>query len=270
MSFAPIIPAPGIAGWRFLSRTLDSQQAVHARNPAAQRDEAYLRDRIGTIRTPADLVSDRRMFRIALTAFGLGEDINSRAFVRRVLESDLGDRRSLANRLADKRYLDMATVFAFGDPAGPATQSSGFADAILGRFRAMRFEEAVGESNESMRLVLSLQRELPRIATGALSEDARWFTVLGNRTLRTVFETAFGLPRQFATLDLDRQVGVLKSRVSRLTGSSEIAQFSDPVRLDRLVTRFLTASQLSESAPSSSTAIALSLMQTASMRRPTP
>lgn len=263
MAFQPVIGQGGLPGWRLLERTLDRQMTAHAANPASLRDEAYFRERATMLRAPDDLVSDRRLLRIALTAFGLADDLNNRVFIRRVLESDLGDRRSLANRLADKRYLEFASAFRFKDPEGPATQRAGFADGLLQRFRDLRFEEAVGSQNDSMRLALALRRDLQRIATQPVSEDARWFSVLGSRTLRVVFEQAFGLPREFATLDLDRQVTILRARVRGLTGSSEIAQFAEAGRIDRLVTRFLTMAQVSQMRQNSATSIALGILQSA-------
>lgn len=263
MSFAPVIPTTGLAGWRFLERTLAKQEAAHARAPAAQRDEAYFRARIGEIRTAEDLVADRRLLRIALTAFGLADDLPNRAFITRVLDSDTTDRRSFAGRLTDKRYLEMAQAFGFRNPFGPQIAQPGVAEGILQRFREMRFEEAVGARDENMRLALSMQRDLRRLATNGTSDEARWFTVLGTPSLRQVFETAFSLPSAFATLDLDRQVEVLRNRTSRLTGSAEIAQFSDPARIDRLINQFFVGAQISEIRQNGSGATVLTLLQAA-------
>ena len=65
---------------------LGRQQAVQQAAPAQQRDEAYFRDRIGKADTAEKLVGDKRLLRIALTAFGLEGDLNSKAFVQKILE----------------------------------------------------------------------------------------------------------------------------------------------------------------------------------------
>lgn len=261
MSFAPLVPVGGLAGWRYLTRTLDRQEAAHARAPAALRDEAYFRERIGAVRSADDLVADRRLLRIALTAFGLGSDLNNRAFLRRVLDSDTTDRRSFAGRLTDKRYFELASAFGFRDPFGPRIARPGMPDALLQRFREARFEEAVGQQDDSMRLALSLQRDLKRLAAQPGSDDARWYTVLGTPSLRAVFETAFALPREFAALDLDRQVAVLRSRTERLMGASDLAQFSDPARLDRLIERYFVGAQLAGVRQTGTASVALGLLQ---------
>nr|WP_276946739.1 DUF1217 domain-containing protein [Haematobacter massiliensis] len=66
-----------------------------------QRDEAYFRDRIGGISSAEELVADRRLLQIALGAFGLGEDIGNKYFIRKVLEDGVSERTALANRLSN-------------------------------------------------------------------------------------------------------------------------------------------------------------------------
>jgi hypothetical protein len=56
-----------------------------------------------------------------------------------------------------------------------------------------------------------------------------------------VFQTAFSLPSSFASLDIDRQLNVLKDRAQRLFGDEGVAQFSDPAKLEALLRRYLTA-----------------------------
>ena len=267
MSFAPVVPLGGLVGWRFLQRTLDRQEAAHAEAPAARRDEAYFRERIGQVRTAADLVGDPRLLRVALTAFGLQEDQRNRAFITRVLESDTTSRTSFAARLADKRYLDLARAFGLGEPFGPAIQRPGQVEAVLQRAREIRFEVAVGAQNPDMRLALSLQRDLRQLAAQPASEGAKWFTVLGTPALRTVFDTAFNLPPAFAGLDLDRQVEVLQARLQRLTGSPDIGQFTDPARMDQLIRRFFVGSQLAQTQVGAPASPALALLQAAVVPR---
>lgn len=246
MSFAPILPLEGYVGWRFLQRTLDKQQAAHAAAPAAQRDEAYFRERIGSIKTAEDLVADRRLLKVALTAFGLQDDLPNRAFIQKVLESPAKESGSFVNRLSDKRYQQLNKAFGFGDTYVSWNQMDGFADKTLRTFRDRSFEIAVGEQSESMRLALSLERDLADLAGQKSSEATRWYTVLGTPNLRKVFETAFMLPSSFGTLDIDRQVEVLRSRTAKLTGSDDIGQFTDPTKMETLVRRYFLSEQVGQ------------------------
>lgn len=261
MSFVPVIPATGFSGWRFLERTLDRQEESFARSPAGQRDEAYFRSRIAGISSADELVADRKLLRLALGAFGLSDDLPNRAFISKVLDSDTGDRGSFAHRLADKRYLELAKAFDFRNPMGPRTQDPSIVSGILQRSREMRFEEAVGQQNEDMRLALSMQRDLRRIAQQPGTEDTKWFTVLGTPSLRVVFETAYALPREFAGIDIDRQVSILRTRTDRLTGDPGISQFADPKALDTLIRRFFVGLDLAQVTTAVPGSTALTLLQ---------
>jgi len=261
MSFTPVVPLSGFAGWRFLERTLERQESSFAKAPAGLRDEAYFREKIGGVTTAADMVADRKLLRVALGAFGLSADLPNRAFIERVLDSDTSDRGSFVNRLADKRYLELAKAFEFRGPAGPLTNDQSIINGILQRSREMRFEEAVGAQDEQMRLALSMQRELNRIARQSTTEETKWFTVLGTPSLRVVFETAYALPKEFAGIDLDRQVAILQSRTERLTGESGITQFGEPERMDRLIRRFFVGAELAQTQSAIPGSTALTLLQ---------
>ncbi|MBY6201799.1 DUF1217 domain-containing protein [Maritalea mobilis] len=241
----PIVPLGGYAGWRFLSASLDAQVARFADSPVQARDRAYFRETIGSITSAADLVADYRLRRVALSAFGLQDDMANRAFIERVLADGVVEDDALANKLADTRYREFAEAFGFGSPLPPRTQMPGFADKILAKFDRQAFEVAVGEQDDDMRLALNAARALPELAESGVSDTTAWLTILGTTPLRSVFETALGLPSGIATLDLDRQVEDFRDAASRVLGSAEIAQFSDPARVEDLMRNFTLRAQLS-------------------------
>jgi hypothetical protein len=262
MSFQPVLPLQGYAGWTFLKRTLDRQQAVHAATPVQERDEAYFRAKIGKVQTAEALVADKRLLRVALTAFGLEGDVNSRAFIQKVLEGGTLKDGSLANKLADKQYQKFSAAFGFGDFRVPRTRISTFADEILTQFRARSFETAVGAQNNAFRLALNAERELPALAARGVGETAKWYQVLGNAPLREVLQTALGLPKSFASINLDQQVAVLKSRTEAAFGAPTVTQFADPARMEALVRRYqLRAEMQDQGASSSPASIALALLR---------
>lgn len=265
MSFQPVLPTTGIAGWRFLERTLETQQENFARSPTVQRETEYFREHIGSIGTASELIADRRLLKVALGAFGLDEDINYGAFLRRVLEDGTIDPEALSNRLSDKRYHQLAQTFGFGDNAIPHSREPGFGARIAQAYIDRQFEVAVGRQDETMRLALNLRRELPELAQSSASPRAKWFNVMGSPPLRKVFESAYSLPQSFGAIDLDQQLDVLRNRTQRAFGSPEVSQFSDPERLDALVRRFTLRAQL-DAAPVAghdAGSVALQLLQPA-------
>lgn len=244
MSFVAILPSTGLLGWTYLRRSSEAQIARLAQTAEVQRDEAHFRERIGSIDTAEELVADRQLLKVALGAFGLGDDLNNRYFVQKVLEDGTLSTDALSTKLADKTYADLAGEFGFGDFDVPRTRLSDFADRIIERYRARSFEIAVGEQDDDLRLALNADRELEVLAAKSSSESTKWYSILGNEALRTVFETAFGLPASFGSIDLDQQVSVMKDRADRLFGSSDPAMFSESAAREKLVQRFLVQSEI--------------------------
>lgn len=268
MSYIPAIPFGGYAGWAFLNRTMASQTATLAATTQYKRDDDYFRANIAKIDTAEQLVADRRLLGVVLGAFGLENDINNKFFIQKVLADGTFKSDALSNKLADKQYQKMSAAFGFGDLPVPRNKISDFADKILGQYRTRQFESAVGTQNDTLRLALNLQRELPEIAakTGS-SENAKWFSIMGNAPLRAVFQTALGLPSSTATLDLDLQLNIFKSRAKSQFGSENVSQFADSAATDKLIRRYLMRSELENYTQSGASNTALTLLQNSAISR---
>jgi len=113
MSFAPILPLSGTAGWALLKRTMAAQTAALNASPEMARDADYFSANIGKITSADQLVNDRRLLKVALGAFGLEGDIANKAFIKRVLTDGTQSKTALANKLADKRYAQLSAAFGF-------------------------------------------------------------------------------------------------------------------------------------------------------------
>ncbi|MEL6642534.1 MAG: DUF1217 domain-containing protein [Pseudomonadota bacterium] len=262
MTFQPVVPLGGNAGWAFLQRTREAQQEAFEQSATIQRDTTYFRETIASVTTAEALMEDRRLLTVALGAFGLDDDINNTFFIRKVLEEGTLDPDSLANRLSDKRYLALAEAFGFGDQFPPNTVLSDFGTQITERFETRQFEVAIGTQNPDMRLALGLSDELSALNARGQSDDAAWFTIMATPPLRTVFERAFALPTSVGALDIDRQLEIFRDKAASLFGDSTVAQFADPERQDELVRLFLARSEL-QTAPSATVrgSAALAILQ---------
>lgn len=265
MTFAPVIPTSGYSGWKFLQRTLEKQQTTFAASGMIKRDDAHFREKIGQIRTAEDLVSDRRLLRVALGAFGLDADIDNRFFIRKVLEEGTLDDSSLANRLADSRYREFSKAFGFGDYSSPRTTLSDFPDEMLARYTSMQFEASVGDVNDDMRLALATQRELPVLAASSSKERTKWYSIIGSPSLSLAFQKALGLPRSIGSIDVDQQVTAYQSKARSLFGSSDPGIFADPARTEEFVRAMLLRSEVASYTAPGKAAIALQLLQGAAM-----
>lgn len=263
MTFQPVLPLGGLAGWAFLNRTLASQTEAFSGSAVISRDTAYFEENIAKARTAEDLVSDRRLMRVALGAFGLDGDLDSKAFIRQILEGGTQKTDALATKLADDRYRDFADAFGYGNSDGARTGAKGFATDITARFRRLQFEVAVGDQDQGMRLAMDAKRTMPGIAALDGSDETKWFKVMGNPPLRQFFETALGLPASFAQADLDTQVAEFSARAQRQLGLNSLADLADADKRDSVIERFLLRDQMKAFEVQSAGSIALTLLQSA-------
>lgn len=263
MNFQPLIPGSGLAGWRFLQRTYDAQFEAFNASPLLARDTRYFTENISDVTSAEDLVKDRRLLTVALGAFGLEGDIDNRYFIQRILEDGTRSDDALANKLTDDRYKQLSEAFGFGPGETRTSQSPAKMAEIVAKFRTQSFEVSVGEQDDTMRVALFAQRELAKLAHDTSSEEAKWFTLMGLPPLRSMFETALGLPKTFGQIDIDQQFEIFKEKTRTVTGNDSVSQFVEAEVIDRMTNLFLARSQIADISASSSGANALTLLQSA-------
>lgn len=232
----------------------------------AQTFVAAISGEIDTLQGPSDVILNFDVQDVTLSFFGVGRGNNTDnlGFLQSVLGSDLSNPQSVAALSPDKRLLAFAEAFAFNPGTSVQRYPDGFADFIIEQYQNRQFEVAVGESDVNLRLALSLDRELTAIGDQAVSNDAKWFQILGSPPLREVFETAFNLPSEFAAVDIDQQLVDLKARASRVFGTDDVRQLAQVETLDEVRRRFLALSQINTQIGSSSAqSAALALLQNA-------
>lgn len=267
MSFQPVLPFNGYAGWRFLQRTLPAQQATFNDSAPIKRATDQFRERIATVRSADDLMADRQLLQVALGAFGLNDDIGNRFFIKKILTDGTTSPTALSSRLADKRYAAFSRAFGFGPDEVPRTGRSGFADKIIAQYEKKQFELAVGEQDNDMRQALNVSSSLGDIVAGNTSNNARWFSIMGDAPVRAVIETALGLPTSLARIDLDQQLENFKTRARSVFGTDQVGDLMNPDQQTKLVRLFLVRSEAAAAAQTSAGSIALTLLQNVSSAR---
>lgn len=234
----------GLPGWRLLQRTATEQAQLLSRDAAVQREQQAFAARMAANPSADALVGDYRSLKVALTAFGLEADLPNKAFIRKVLESDLTDSKSLANRLGDKRYRALAATFQFGQQ--DRREDSAIAAEVADLYVQREFERRVGESDQTMRLALNARRELGALASRGATETTKWYEILGNAPLASVVKTALGLPQSLARAPIDNQVAEAASRRFGISGPSGLA---DPAKLNRLLDSYVAQAGSAGSTP---------------------
>lgn len=264
MTYLPAIPLSGYAGWRVLQRTDENQRAAFANSAEIQRDIAYFKENIGIARTPEALIADHRLLKVALGAFGLDDKISQKAFIRKVLTEGSEDPAAFANKLTDPKFAELAQSFGYGNLAGANVGLSDFSTSVVTAYVARQYEQAVGQTDDTMRLALNFQREIGEYTSGA-SDTALWLRIMGNQPLRRVVEQGLGLPAALGALDdLDQQVGAFRDAAARVFGSDSAAAFSNPDNVDKILRNYFARAQAADGpGPLTRGYGALTLMQNA-------
>ncbi|MGP6088725.1 DUF1217 domain-containing protein [Antarctobacter jejuensis] len=394
MAITPMIPGTGLVGWQVLQSTMESQRAAFNASAEISRDTAYFAEKIGTITSGEELVEDRRLLSVALSAFGLSDQVDSKYLLKRVLEEGADDDTDLANKLNDGRYVALANAFDFSEtvdypfqqdgfaedivaaydakvrsdlasllaqpeyiddpeaaalleeqslavlettkayfeeniasvdsldafladgdlvkvalgafgaedrirtPAllrqalqdggtGPgalanvlgdsglaemsrafgfdteprtALQGEKFADNIIDNHQWQLFEEAVSNVDPAIGTALSFQRAAPSLAALSSSNTTKWYSVLGDRMMREVFETALNLPAGFSQIDLDKQLEMLTEKAESRFGITAFSDLEDTETLNKVIHSYLLQSQISQTSGTGSNQIALTLL----------
>lgn len=99
------------------------------------RDAEYYKENIGKVTSVDEFLGDYRLYSYAVKAFGLEEMTYAKAFMKKVLDSDLTDSASFANSLTDERYRNFAAAFSFADSTASA-QTEVQLDETIGLYTA--------------------------------------------------------------------------------------------------------------------------------------
>ncbi|MET0258622.1 MAG: DUF1217 domain-containing protein, partial [Methylobacterium sp.] len=111
-----------------MPKTLDRVAA----QPLVAKNADYYAANIDKVKSVDDFLADYKLYTYAMTAYGLSDQIGSKGLMRKVLESDLSDSASFANKLVDKRYREFAAAFDFSAAnTKPTAQSASQTERIV-------------------------------------------------------------------------------------------------------------------------------------------
>jgi hypothetical protein len=188
----------------------------------ARETKAYLASIEKVTSIDAFLKNDR-VYRYAMTAFGLEDMIYAKAFMKKVLTEGIDNRASFANTLTDSRFKEFAKVFDFARHGETTTSSSETRQGTVDLYVRQALERQAGAQNEGVRLALYFARKAPEL-TDTLG-------ILADKALLTVVRTALAMPPAGAAQDVDKEAEMLAKRL-------DVADFKNAKKLERFINRF--------------------------------
>ncbi len=200
---APVVPA--LASFKLLLKNRNQQFDVFAKQAKILKDIAYFKDKIAKVETPADIVKDRRLLMFVTSAFGLEGEEKFGGRIRKVLESDLKDPNSFANRTIDPRYKQLAEAFKFKEFGTFYTKQALFVNDVANRYVRNEFEKSLGDKNPALREAEYFLRTI-----GGVQDT---YQILGDKVLRSIVTTALGLPANIAVQSIEKQKALIDAKL---------------------------------------------------------
>ena len=230
------------ATYQSIAGNLSKALARAAADPAAARETAYFKAHIGAIKSVDDFIGNPRIYNYTLKAFGLSDISYAKGLIRKVLEGGVDNSSSLANKLADHRYKDLATAFNF---AKYGQFTTGFAAATTGtidKYNAQTLEAQAGAQNPAVQLALYFQRKAPSITSA--------YSILADAALLKVAQTALGIDPSNSRLDIDRQA-------RDITAKLNIKDLQDPAKLQKFLASYTAKSDIQTFDPNTAPSVVL-------------
>lgn len=199
-----------------------------ASKDAAKDVDAFAKG-MDDVKSLDDLLGNSKLTDFILKSVGLDPKDYKKDTLKKIFTSDPADPKSYLNTKADTKFKDIVADFNFDKDGNltrsklGAVQDQGALDRTQQGYLAQTLETQQGQNNDGTRLALYFTRQAPNITS--------LYTILGDKALFQVVQTAFNLPSQVSSMDVDKQVAMLQKFM-------DLKDLGDPKKVDKLVKRF--------------------------------
>ncbi|MFK0161263.1 DUF1217 domain-containing protein [Rhizobium sp. NPDC090279] len=137
-------------GYVSATKDMASTLARIAKQATVKSDQQYYDTHIGKVKNVDEFLSDYKLYSYAMKAYGLEDMTYAKAFMKKVLTSDLSDTSSFANKLTDSRYRQFAAAFNFGSKSkNQSAQSDSQKTDTIGLYEQSFANETTSAKKES-------------------------------------------------------------------------------------------------------------------------
>ena len=198
-------------------------QKTEANKPAVKLSTAYYQANIGKVKTISQFVGNYRLLSYALQAYGLGDQVNNKALITKVLQQGTTNPKALANTLPNAAWKAFANAFNFSATGSAAPGSSTSVATTTSDYVEQQLENDQGANDPGVQLALYFQRVAPTITDG--------YGVLADKNLTEIAQTIYNLPPGTSSSQIDKEAAALKKLMP-------VADLKNPAKLKSLVERF--------------------------------
>ena len=229
--------------WYKLANSLkDSHMKAFEAQPTVTRDLKTFQEKIGEIKSVDDLMKNRTVLTMVLSAFQLESEIDKPAMIQKVLTENPANEDSLVNKLAEPRWMKLASAL-YGLNSNPDFfQIQSNVDTITAGYKTNEFEKYEGEKADGVREALYFKR-----VAGDVQSIPQ---IMADKTLMHVVRVSLGLPESFQSLGYSQQK-------ERLEKQFNVEDLQDPEKLEKIVQRFLVYTEINNSDPANNPILSL-------------
>ncbi|WP_075290014.1 DUF1217 domain-containing protein [Pararhizobium arenae] len=225
--------------YNLVTRDMKTSLQRTAEQTLVARETQYYKDNIGKITSVDEFMDDYRLYSYAMKAHGLEDMTYAKAFMKKVLESDLNDDTSYANQLTDDRYRNFAMAYSFSQ-ATTVVQSDAQEEDVIGLYKQTMIdqEDAVSTDTAYFKAVMDTVTHV----------DQLW----QNDKLKNYVLTAYGFDSKY--MSYEHFKGIVTSDVSDTTSYVNTQAAAYKQSLQAKIDAITSTASAADLANSSSTA----------------
>src|SRR5579863_7274440 len=217
-----------------ITRDYSQSLSSTAKEPTVARQTQNFLANIGKVTSAAQLVNNSQLYNYVLTAFGLQDMGYAKALITKVLNGG-ASANGFAQSLNDPRYIALVNAFDFAANGTSTTSNTTSQQTVVNAFTEQTLENSTAQENPGAQMALYFKRMAPQITSP--------YSILADKTLLQVFETAYSLPQTLSLQSIDVQA----NEVSQLL---DVNKLQDPTYLNNFIERF-TATYDAQNPPGS-------------------
>ncbi|MFN3399050.1 MAG: DUF1217 domain-containing protein [Ferrovibrio sp.] len=193
-----------------------------------QKEIEYFKENIGSVETVDEFFESRnhRLLKFVLSAYDLESEAQYPGKIRKILESDLTDIDSLANRFKDPRFLQLTKDLNLNSTGMTKLKLASTAEDLATRYERIAYEKNLDEQAPGVRAAIEFNR---RIKDVTLTSQ-----LLGDTVMREVITVANNIPKEIAYQEVESQVTAVERKVDLNSLKS------DQNEIEKMVMRYLT------------------------------
>lgn len=224
----------------------ESQTEAHMKmfeaQPTTARDIETFKEEIVNVKSVDDLMKNRTLLSVTLSAFQLEGEVDKYAFVEKMLTEDPDDDDSLVNKLVEPRWTKLSTALYGLNLDEDFFQNEDNVNAILDGYKTNEFEKFEGSNADGIRQSMYFKR-----LAGDVEEISQ---ILADKSLMEVVRVGLGLPESFLSLDYEQQK-------ARLIKEVDVEDFKDPEKIGKMIERYLIMTEVNNTDASANPMLSL-------------